>query len=43
MTSKIQQEEIEFLLSIFYKYLRSLGTSPKDASLQVQRSRNKLL
>jgi len=38
-----KNEEIEFLLSILYKYLRIAGIKPKDALLEVQRSRNKLL
>lgn len=40
---KNKEEEIEFLLLVLYRYLRCLGVKPKDASLQVQRSRNKLL
>jgi hypothetical protein len=35
--------EKEFLLNILYKYLRSTGTTPKNAVAQVEISRNKLI
>jgi len=39
MNNMTKKQEIEYLLDVLYKYLRSICTKPKDALLEVERVR----